>query len=308
MAPLKTLIVGAGAVGGYFGGRLAQAGRDVSFLIRPGRASVLETHGLVVRTPGGDFSVRPRVVLSGELDEPFELVVLATKAYGLEAALADVAPAIGPHTTVLPLLNGMRHLDVLRDRFGTERVVGGLCVIVSQLDPDGAVHQLADGASVSYGELDGSMSDRIRAVDDTFRGAVDGARLSGDILQAMWEKWVVLAAGGALTCLLGGSIGQIVAVPGGEEIARTIIHECSSVAEAEGFAPSARSVEQTTARLTQQGSSFTTSMFRDAASGSPVEVEQILGDLVARGDRHGVDVPTLRLATARLRIYQASLG
>ncbi|ROQ40023.1 ketopantoate reductase [Frondihabitans sp. PhB188] len=301
---MRILVVGAGAVGGYFGGLLAQAGRDVTFLVRPGRLEFLRS-GLVIEQLDRTLRIDVRATTADALDGTYDLVLVTVKSFGLEAAIDDFAPAVGPATTIVPLLNGMRHLDLLQARFG-DRVVGGLCFVATHLD-GGTVRQLGPLQTVMYGELDGTPTPRIDAVDAALTGAGFDARArSGPdgILQALWEKWFVLAAGGALTTLLGGDVGAIEAAPNGTRTALAIVAECASVAAAAGHEPSAKARASAERTLTAAGSDFTTSLYRDQAAGGEVEAEQILGDLVARADGLGVSVPLLAAADAALEMYR----
>jgi len=302
---MRVLIVGAGAVGGYFGARLAQAGRDITFLVRPGRAEVLRRDGLRITGTLGDFSVQPKLVSHpGALGGPYDVLFLSVKAYALTQAIEDFGPAMGAQTMILPMLNGMAHLDVLTKRFGAQRVIGGECRVSVQLDRNGAIRQLADFQQIRYGELNGSVTPRIRAVDDLMQGVGFDAAISEHIMQDMWEKWVQLAGLGATTCLLRGTIGDIVAVPGGAGITLAIIDECAAIATVCGYPPSPAFIAANAAVMTKPGSPLASSMYRDLNVGSSVEVEQILGDLLARAQSHRINAPLLEAATAALRIYQ----
>ena len=176
---MRILVVGAGAVGGYFGGRLLEAGRDVTFLVRPRRAAELAKHGLTIRSPVGDFHrPSPPTVLQEDLAEPFDLILLSCKAFDLEGAITSFAKAVGPATAILPLLNGMRHIDRLTERFGPERVLGGQCAISVTLGPDGDIVHFNDWHALSFGELDGSRSPadrghRLRAAQRRLRCAAE---------------------------------------------------------------------------------------------------------------------------------------
>src|SRR5665647_861814 len=139
---MKVLILGAGAVGGYFGGRLVQAGADVTFLVRPQRAQKLAAAGLVIRSPLGDAEMQVRTVLQEVVRPDYDLVLLSCKAYDLEASIAAIGGAIGPNTLILPLLNGMAQLDRLEQAYGAARVLGGTCYIASTLDAEGAIRHL----------------------------------------------------------------------------------------------------------------------------------------------------------------------
>jgi 2-dehydropantoate 2-reductase len=304
---MRILVVGAGATGGYFGGRLAQAGRDVTFLVRPGRAEQLRASGLQIVSPHGDSKLMPRLVTAGDVSSAYDVVLLGVKAYALEGALVDLAPAVGSETMILPMLNGMRHIDVLTARFGEAPVLGGVCVVATNLDDAGRIVQLADIQQLTYGERDGTPSARIQALDALLQGAGFDARSSTRILQAMWEKWVMLASLGALTCLMRGTVGDVEAVPGGANLALGMLAECTAVATASGYPPSDEFLTRTKGALTAHGSGLASSMYRDLQQGRSVEVDQILGDLLARATAHAVPAPLLSAAFIQLSIYQRGL-
>jgi 2-dehydropantoate 2-reductase len=315
---MHILIIGAGAVGGYFGARLAAAGRDVTFLVRPPRAEHLLRYGLQVVSPHGDLNVQPKVLLASELaanPQPFDLILVSVKAYSLAAAMEDFAPAVGPLTAIVPMLNGMAHLDALDGRFGVDRVLGGSTRIVADLDGQGRVVQIEKLQDIHYGERIGpkekdgsSITARVQAIDAALRDAGFDANLSSDILAFMWQKWTFLAALGAITCLLRGAIGQVVAAPGGLETARAMIEETDAIATANGYPTPQTFLENTTSRLLKAGSPLTASMFRDMSKGAPVEADHILGDMLARGRAHGVSTPLLQAAYAQLSVYSAALA
>jgi 2-dehydropantoate 2-reductase len=301
---MKVLVVGAGAVGGYFGGRLAQAGRDVTFLVRRRRAEEIRASGLQIISPHGDATIEPKLVTASDVRSTYDIIFLGVKSYGLADAMNDFAPAVGPRTVILPVLNGMRHMDVLEKRFGKEPLLGGVCLVATQLDAHGGIIQLADFQSLTYGELDGKQAQRLEAVDQAFRGAGFDASVSSHILQEMWQKWVQLASLGTITCLLRGNIGEIVAVPGGADLCLGALRECAAVAAACGYPPSAKFLEEMRAQLTAVGSSLTSSMYRDLMRNAPVEVDTILGDLLDRGRKLGISTPILQAAFVNLSIYQ----
>ena len=304
---LKILIVGAGAVGGYFGARLAAAGRDVTFLVRPNRAAALRAQGLQVKSPLGDLTLQPKLVIAEDLSGPFQLIFLSVKAYALEAAMKDFAPAVGPNSVILPVLNGMAHMARLEARFGRDALIGGACRIAVTLQ-DGVIRQLMPLQQIGYGELDGAESERVRAVDAAMQGVGFDASISSTILPDMWEKWVQLASLGGANCLLRGSIGEIVAAPGGQATALAILQEAADVARSCGYPPSDRFMSTATTSLTQPGSPLASSMYRDLKGGAAVEVDAILQDLVDRGHANGVNTPLLRAAAAQLHLYQAARG
>src|SRR5437660_4170316 len=305
---MRILIVGAGAVGGYFGSRLAQAGRDVTFLVRPARAKQLRQDGLRIISPHDDAVITPKVIAAAKIEAPYDLVFLSVKAYALEAAMNDFAPGVGPRTMIFPVLNGMRHIDLLAKRFGEDAVIGGVCLVAAEIDDAGRIVQLADSQQLVYGERNGETTPRLQTLDATLQGAGFDARLSTDIMQEMWEKWVQLASLGAITCLMRGTIGEIVAVPGGADLSIKMVNESAAVATACGYKPSEKVLSRHTAAMTAPGSSLTSSMYRDLRKGAPVEADHILGDFIQRGDAHKVATPLLKAAFINLRIYQGGLS
>jgi 2-dehydropantoate 2-reductase len=302
---MRILVVGAGAIGGYFGGRMLQAGGDITFLVRPRRAAELADAGLVIKSPNGDVTLKnPPTVQAEELSENFDLVMLSCKAFDLVDAIKSFAPAVGPQTVIIPLLNGMRHLDVLDGKFGRERVLGGLCAIAATLNEHREVVQLQPMQSLNFGERDGKHPDRIEAIAQVMASGKFGAAASQNIVQEMWEKWVFLASLAASTCLMRASVGAILAAPAGKDFILGVLDECSAVAAAEGYAPSGPFFERVRGMLTAEGSQMTASMFRDIKAGAPVEADHVLGDLIARGDAAKVPVPKLRVAHTHLKVYE----
>jgi len=237
---MRILVVGAGAIGGYFGGRMLQAGADVTFLVRERRAAELADAGLVIKSPLGDVTLKnPAAVQAGKLAEQFDVVLLSCKAFDLDDAIKSFAPAVGPNTAILPLLNGMRHLESLDAKFGRERVLGGLCAIAVTLNEKREVMHLQPLQSLTFGERDGRSSDRVRAIAEVMYKGNFGSKTSDEIIQDMWEKWVFLASLAASTCLMRTSVGNILASPGGKDFVLGMLDECSAVAAAEGHAPRA---------------------------------------------------------------------
>jgi 2-dehydropantoate 2-reductase len=306
---MRILVVGAGAIGGYFGGRMLQSGADITFLVRPGRAAELASAGLVIKSPHGDVTLAaPPTVQADKFDKTFDLVLLSCKAFDLEDAIASFASAIGPKTAVLPLLNGIRHLDVLDNKFGPERVLGGLCTIAATLNERREVVQLAPMQTIGLGERNGKISERARAVADVMTKAKLDAAASGQIVHDMWEKWVFLASLAASTCTMRATLGQILAAPAGKDFILGILDECSAVAKANGHAPTGPFADRSQGILTTEGSQLTASMFRDIKAGARVEADHVIGDLIARGEAAKVPVPKLRIAYTHLKAYENQRG
>jgi 2-dehydropantoate 2-reductase len=306
---MRFLVVGAGAIGGYFGGRMLQAGRDITFLVRPRRASELASAGLVIKSPNGDVTLKnPHAVQADTLKEKFDVVLLSCKAFDLDDAIRSFAPAVGPNTSIIPLLNGMLHLNALDEKFGQGRVLGGLCAIAVTLNEAREVVQLQPMQSLNFGERDGRMTERIRAIAEVFASGKFGSVASENIMQEMWEKWAFLASLAASTSLMRSPIGHILAAPGGRDFLLGILDECSAIAKAAGYAPRAPFLERAQGMLITEGSPLTASMFRDIQAGAKVEADHVIGDLVARGDAAKIPVPKLRTAYTHLKAYERQRG
>jgi 2-dehydropantoate 2-reductase len=303
---MRILVVGAGALGGYFGGCLARAGRDVTFMVRPRRAAQLARDGLRIASPHGDFALPVRTVLAEELREPYDLILVAVKAYSLADAMEQFAPAVGPRTAILPVVNGMRHIDDLRARFGAERVLGGMAAISATLEADGRIVLFAPMHDLVFGELSGGISERVRAVSDVLAGAGFNARASDNVMLDMWEKWAGLAASAGMTCLMRAALGDIVAAPGGRDAILGLFRETCAVAEASGFRPRQPFVEFVTGAFTQRGSPLKASMLRDIERGSTTEGEHVFGDMTSRARALGIATPILDLARIHVAAYEAA--
>ncbi|WP_342149683.1 2-dehydropantoate 2-reductase [Methylorubrum sp. SB2] len=302
---MRILVVGAGATGGYFGARLAEIGRDVTFLVRPARADKLAAEGLRVKSPVGDVHIAaPKTVTAHTLAGPFDLVILSAKAYDLDGAVADLRPAVGPGTAVLPILNGMRHLDVLDAAFGPERVLGGTCAIVATLTRAGEIRQMSELHSLTYGERDGTRSERVAAIEAQMEGVRFQARSSDKVALEMWEKWVFLATLAGATTLMRAGIGDIVAAPGGPAFIEGLLDECQAVAAANGYGSREKVLAGARKTLTAQGSPMTASMLRDIEGGARIEADHIVGDLIERGRKAGIETPILARVLTGLKAYE----
>lgn len=308
---MRILVLGAGGTGGYFGGRLAQAGEDVTFLVRPVRAAQLDAHGLVIRSPLGDAQLRVRHLTADALPgavaaKPFDLVVLSCKAYDLDSSVEAIAPAMGQGTTLLPILNGVRHYSSLDQRFGASRVLGGFSFISVTKAPEGEVRHLSRFASITFGERMGDpRSDRCRALAGAFARAGVDHTCSERIVQDLWTKFSFLTALAAATCLMRASVGAIVSAEGGAEFMKRIYAECAGVAAAEGWTLPEAAQTEALRTMTQQGSPLTASMLRDLEAGQRIEGEHLVGDMLRRARAAGQDAPLLSVAWIHLQAYEA---
>lgn len=304
---MRILFLGAGAVGGYFGGRLAEAGADVTFLVREVRAAQLAA-GLKIESRLGDAQVPVKLITNGIAEAPFDVIFVACKSYGLDGALGAIAPHVGPETAIVPLLNGFDHIATIEARFPEATVWGGIAHIGATLGPAGEIKHLNKFNRLTVGVRPGqeATADRARAVIDlaaTARGVE--AVLAEDIVQALWDKWVMLASLAAGTCLMRATVGQILETAAGPALLAAIVDEVVAISEAEGQRPSDALVGNVRAMLSEKGSGWTASMLRDMEQGLPTEGDHILGGLLTRAAAHGVAAPHLAIAHAHVQCYEA---
>jgi 2-dehydropantoate 2-reductase len=285
---------------------LIASGAEVSFLVRPRRAAELQRRGLVVHAAGASTRHGVRAFTAIPDAATYDLVLLSCKAYDLETAIAAIAPAMQRGAVLLPLLNGLRHLDQLDAAFGPERVLGGLCHISATLDEDGSIRQMGSLARLTFGRRPSGP-----AVPATVRDGLQSAPFdtvhSADVLSAMWEKFIFLGALAGITCLMETSVGAIVAVPDGENLIRRIYQECAEVARRSGCPPDDEVVSDALDILAAPRSPLMASMLRDMQRGQRTEVEHVLGDMLERAGALSIDAPLLTAACARLRIHEAGL-
>lgn len=301
---MRILVIGAGALGGYFGTRLLAAGRDVTFLVRPKRAAVLAKNGLTVKSKLGDLHLTvPPTVTADKLSQPFDIIILSCKAYDLDEAIKSFAPAVGKDTVIIPLLNGLRHVDVLSARFGAENVFGGQCAISATLSPDGEILHLNDLHTLTFGPQGAKKPNNYTEIVKTLSDAGFVAQPSDNIMQEMWEKWVFIATGAGSTCLMRASVGDMVNA-GASDLVLALFEECTEVAAKKGFAPRPPFVEWARTAFTTRGSPLMASMLRDIEKGAPTEGDHILGDMLSCG---GVSAPRslLGAAYAHVKAYEA---
>ena len=301
---MKILVLGAGGIGGYFGGRLAAAGADVTFLVRPKRAVQLADKGLVIKSPHGDMRHAVNTVLAEDLKPLYDLVMFACKAFDLDGAITAITPAIGPHTAILPSLNGLRHIDALQETFGAARVLGGLAQIAVTLTPEGEIRHLSDFHLLVFGERSGGNSPRCEAFAQICAGANFTSRLSDNINLELWEKFVFLATLAGMTCLMHAGVGAIMRADDGETLMRDMLEECRRIAAAAGHPPRADVMARYAGLLTERGSGFSASMLRDIERGGPIEGDHIVGDMLRRGKALGLATPLLRTALCSLQTYE----
>lgn len=304
---MRVLVLGAGALGGYFGGRLIEAGSaEVAFLVRPGRQDALRQSGLRIDSPFGAWQGPVATLTAAEARPGWDVVLLGCKAYDLEDAIAAIRPAVDARTAILPVLNGLSHLDRLAAAFGSERVLGGLAKIQATVAPDGTVRQLNDWRWITFGERDGGMSDRVRAIEAAFapaRGVV--AQAVPDILARMWEKIVHLGSSAIGTVLMRANVGEIASCPGGTDFLHRVLDRNAAIAAANGFPMREAFLTEFRALFADPASAYATSMLRDLEAGNRIEADHILGFLVEAARTAGVPPDLHEMAWLHAKAYEA---
>ena len=301
---MKILVLGAGGIGGYFGGRLAEAGEDVTFLVRPARREQLARDGLRVESPTGDMKLAVKTVTAEELRGDYDAILFTCKAYDLDSAMDAIAPAMKGGTMLVPLLNGMAHFEKLDARFGARNVLGGTAHISVTLRKDGVIVNGDPLQRITFGERDRSRSARAQALADAFAKSKAEARLSNDILQDLWEKVVFLSALAATTCLFRANVGEIMSAPGGREAMERALDANAEIARREGYPPRPQAAEGARVRLLDPDGTWSASMLRDLEAGGRVEADHIVGWMLDKAREHKVDDTVLSLAYTHLKAYE----
>lgn len=303
---MKFLIVGAGAVGGYFGARLLEKGEDVTFLVRAKRREQLQEDGLVVESVNGDVKVHPKTVVSGEAGQ-YDVVLIGTKAYHLDQAIEAVKPFTHKGSIIIPMLNGVAHMERLREAFSSEQVIGGICFIESTVTQEGIIKQTSGFHQFMFGEPNGEYSERIRHIEEAFSGANAMVKVSHSIMQDMWHKYIFITSMSGVTTLFQQPIGPIRDLPEGSEIIKGLLKEIADVMRADG-APIAENVEDLQfKRFTALEYEMKSSMQRDMEKGASVEVDHLQGYLLEKAQIHQIDTPILKSIYVNLKLYEKAL-
>ena len=303
---MKILVLGAGAIGGYLGGRLTEAGADITFLVRDARRAQLDRDGLRLRSIFGDLDCPVAAVSAGELRPDYGMVIVTCKAYDLDSAIAAIAPGLAPDGMVLPILNGLGHMAILNSAFGQERVLGGTIKLSASRLADGTIKHNNDWHWLRFGEQEGGLSARVLAAQAAFEGTVGlEAVVQENIMQEMWEKFVHLATAAAMTCLMRANSGQILATDEGAALFQQMLETSADIARASGHPPSDEFMESYRTLFADRQGNYATSMLRDIEDGNRTEGEQIIGLMLQRARELEIDSTLLTAAYAHLKAYEA---
>ncbi|GAJ40744.1 2-dehydropantoate 2-reductase [Saccharococcus caldoxylosilyticus] len=301
---MRVLVVGAGAVGGYFGGRLLEKGVDVTFLVRERRKKQLQERGLVIHSVHGDAVLSPKLLVTGEQAEPFDVVIFSNKAYHLPEAIRDAKPYVGEATMILPLLNGMAHMDMLWKEFGKDNVLGGLCFIETTLNEHGEIVQTSASHDVRFGEWSGERTERVLALEQLFSGCKARFRLSEHIEIDMWNKYLFIATMSGVTTLFRAPIGPIRSGEYGQEIVDGLLREIAAVMQAHGAPLTEEMVDQQLAQLNKIEAAMKSSMQRDMEKGQLIEADHLQGYLLSLAKQYEIETPLLKVVYHNLEIYK----
>lgn len=303
---MRLLMLGAGGVGGYFGARLHEGGADVTFLVRPKRAAILRERGLRIYGVRGELTIKePKLLVSGEINkQEFDTVIVSCKAYDLDNSIEAIRPCVGPNTLVLPLLNGLKHLDTLDAAFGAHRVLGGLAQVSTTIDANGDIKQFTDTQALAYGPRSETQHAGTEALDRALKLGNFDARLSRSILLEMWEKFTLLTSLAAMTCLMRSNVGEIAATQDGAQLMSRMLDDCAATAKAAGHTPRDKYMASIRGVLTQKGSLLEASMRRDMEGGGATEADHVVGDMLRRATEAGIEATLLRAAYCHLQAHE----
>lgn len=300
---MKIVIFGTGGVGGYFGGRLALLGEDVTFLARGAHLAAIRESGLHIESADGNFTVKPaRATDSAHSIGEADLILLATKAWQLEEAISQMnPPLIGQETLILPLLNGMEHMEKLIETFGTEHVIGGLCRISVFIAAPGIIRHVGVKPYIAYGEWDNSQSERIQRIHKLF-SSIPGivAENPADIQRAMWEKFIFITGTSGVGAYARTPLGEYRADPKHRTLLIDAFNETAAVARAMGVFIDDNFVNETVQRLDLAPAGMMASMQKDMMEGRPSELNEQTGAVVRMGRTLGVPTPTHEYLLAAL--------
>ncbi|OQR56048.1 2-dehydropantoate 2-reductase [Bacillus sp. CDB3] len=301
---MRILVLGAGGVGGFFGGRLVEKGEDVTFLVRNKRKQQLEEKGLVIRSINGDFSFQPKLITKEDSTSPFDVIVFSTKAYHLNEAITDLKPFVGEDTVIIPLLNGIAHLALLQKEFGEEKVMGGLCFIETTLNNEGDVVQTSAANRLVFGEIKPQDAERMQRISKVFAGTKASFVLSENITQDMWHKYLFITVMSGMTTLMRAPIGPIRESEGGRDFIRNLFEESVQIMKSIGAPVKDNIVEDHMKTIDKISYDMKSSMQRDMEKGSLVEGKHLQGYLLDLAEQFSIEAPVLGVVYQNLKVYE----
>lgn len=301
---MRILVLGAGGVGGFFGGRLVEKGEEVTFLVRSKRKKQLEERGLVIRSVNGDFSFQPKLITKEDQTAPFDVILFSTKAYHLNEAIQDLKPFVGESTVIIPLLNGIAHVSLLQKEFGEEKVIGGLCFIETTLNDQGEIVQTSAANRLMFGEMKSQDSERIKHIAKAFAGTKSSFVLSENITQDMWHKYLFITVMSGVTTLMRAPIGPIRESEGGNDFIRNLFEECVQIMRYIGAPVKDDITEEHMKTIDKISYDMKSSMQRDMEKGSSIEGKHLQGYLLNVAEQFSIEAPLLGVVYQNLKVYE----
>jgi 2-dehydropantoate 2-reductase len=298
---VRIAVVGAGGIGGYFGGRLAAAGNDVHLIARGSHLAALRGAGLRVQSVAGDFEVRPHATDDVSEVGPVDHVLFCVKSYDTEEAAARLGPLLAEETAVVSLQNGVDNEEKLARAVGPEHVMGGVAYIFSTIAEPGVIVHAGGPGRILFGELDGSESDRAEALAAACRAAAVEAEATADIVRLLWDKLAFICAQAGMTAVARLSIGELRQVAESMTVFRRIVEEVRAVAAAEGVELSADVLERHERFANALEADSTSSLHHDLTTGRRMELDALHGEVVRRGRARGVPTPACETIYGLLR-------
>ncbi len=301
---MKIAVVGAGAIGGYYGALLQETGQEVTFLARGAHLRALRESGLRVE----DLDRPPRALPVRATDAaedvgPVDLVLFTVKSYDTAAAAAHLPPLLGPRTAVLTLQNGVENVEILAERVGRDRVLGGACYIFASVPAPGVVRRTGGPRRVVFGELDGATSPRARAVQEALAATGVPVELSDRILTDLWEKYLFITAQGGMTALTRLPVGALRRTAATFEMYLDVASEVAAVGRAHGVPIPAGERERVRRLAESLDPASYSSLYTDLVRGARMELDALVGYVVRLGRRYGVPTPMCRAIYAALLAY-----
>ena len=303
---MKILVLGAGAVGGYFGGRMAEAGMDVTFLVREKRQKKLEKSGLIIKSPKGDFVTSPKLVNIDNVESIYDVILFTNKAYDLDEILQSPFP-VKDGSIIIPLLNGYSHMEQLRNKFPNARLFGGIAHIFSTLNEEGEIHHFNDIHSLTFGHLSKADETDGRRFFDSCSSANFSIKYSDDIIVDLWHKWVLITTVAGATTLFNATIGEIASTEHGIAFITDLHDECINIAKSEKIKVNDDDLAQQRRFLSDKKSTWSSSMRRDMVNKSKIECAHIFLELINIADKNNVECPSLKTVMINGEIYMRSL-
>ena len=303
---MRVLVLGAGAVGGYFGGRMAEAGMDVTFLVREEKKRKLEKTGLVIKSPKGDLSIKPNLVTIDKVGGDFDVMLFTNKAYDLDEILQLPFP-VKDGSLIIPLLNGYAHMEQLSKKLENARLFGGIAHIFSTLSEKGEIHHFNDIHSLTFGHLSNADETDGRRFFDACSSANFSIKYSDNIIIDLWHKWVLITTVAGATTLFNATIGEIASTKHGISFITDLHNECINIAKSEKIQVRDDDLAQQRRFLSDKESTWNSSMQRDMVNKSEIESAHIFLELIKIADKNKVLCPSLKTVMINGETYMNSL-